>query len=130
MTQLFLPTAMQAVDIEQVRRQPNLTKAIVLCADLGGFSNDKDLCRTIDIDPPVWARIKSGDANFPHEKYEPFFDACRNDVPLIWLADRRGYELVHLETELEKQLRSEREARAHVEAENKLLRGLLVGKAE
>lgn len=121
---------MQPVDIEQVRRQPSLTKAIVLCADLGGFANDKDLCRALDIDPPVWARIKQGDANFPHEKYESLFNECGNDVPLIWLADRRGYELVHLESELERQLRGEREARATVEAENKLLKGLLIGRTE
>lgn len=41
-----------------------------------------------------------------------------------------GFGLVPLETELERQLRVEREARANVEAENKLLKGLLVGRAE
>lgn len=118
------------LDVEQVRRQPSMTKAIVLCADLGGFDNDKDFCRQMGMDQGVWSQVQTGSRYFPHDKYEQLFDVCGNEAPLLWLADRRGYGLVHLETELERQLRVEREARANVEAENKLLKGLLVGRAE
>lgn len=126
---LALPHAMQVIDIETVRRQPSMTKAIVTCVDLGGFSNEKDFCRTVGIDPATWSRIKSGDAHFPHESFGALFDACDNELPLLWLADRRGYVLTPKETELERQLRLEREARAKVEAERDLLRGLLIGRS-
>lgn len=130
---LALPKRPQAIDPEAVKRQPSMTKAIVLCADVAGFVNDKDLCRAIDIDPAVWARIKSGQANFPHDKYEQLFDEAGNEVPLLWLLHRRGYDLSSLrmrQTETEKQLQAEQSAREKAEAENKLLRDLLQGKAK
>lgn len=122
---LKLPRKPQAVDIEAVRRQPSMTKAIVLCADLAGFVNDKDLCRSLEIDPAVWARIKTNQACFPQEKLMDLMDQAGNEVPLIWLADRRGYALQPLESELEKRLRLERERAERLESENALLRGLI-----
>lgn len=131
MTQLHLPLKTPiAVDVEQVRRQPSLTKAIVLCADLGGFENDKDFCRQMTMDQGVWSQIQSGNRYFPQDKYEQLFDVCGNEAPLIWLADRRGYELVHLESELEKQLRQQRERAEAAEAENAMLKKLFIGRAE
>jgi hypothetical protein len=43
---------------------------------------------------------------------------CANQVPLIWLARQYGYELVQIESETQRLLRAEREAR--IEAEKKL----------
>lgn len=122
---LKLPRKSQGVDIEAVRRQPTLTKAIVLCVDLAGFVNDKDLCRALDLDPAVWARIKNGQACFPQEKLNDLMDEAGNEVPLIWLADRRGYLLTPKESYLEKRLRLERETNERLEHENKLLRELI-----
>jgi len=127
--ELNLPRIVERVDIESVRRQPSMTKAIVLCADLAGYENDKDFCRHVDLDPTVWARIQSGERQFPHDGFERLFDACGNEAPLIWLADRRGYVLTPKESELEKRLRAEREANDKLAAENKLLRDLLQGRA-
>jgi hypothetical protein len=129
---LKLPKGMQTVDHEAVIRQPSMTKAIVLCADLAGFVNDKDLCRALDMDPPVWARIKAGQASFPHDKLETLFDEAGNEVPLLWLLYRRGYDLHSLrkrESETERELRMERERRAEVEKENAILRSVISGKA-
>jgi len=125
---LVLPHKPQTVDIEAIRRQPSMTKAIVLCADLGGFVNDKDLCRAMDVDPAVWARIKSSQANFPHDKLNDFMDQAGNEVPLIWLADRRGYFLQQKETETQRALRKSEEARVRAEEENRILRSILTGK--
>lgn len=125
---LALPRKPQAVDIEAVRRQPTLTKAIVLCADLAGFVNDKDLCRSLDLDAAVWARIKNGQAHFPHDKFIDLMEQSGNEVPLIWLADRRGYLLTPKESELEKRLRMEHEARVRAEDERDMLKDILQGK--
>jgi hypothetical protein len=109
---LLLPREMQVVDLATIRRQPTMTKAIVLCADLGGFESDKDFCRDLDIDPSVWARIKDGERCFPQDQYERLFEACGNEAPLMWLADRRGYLLTPKETEMERRLRITQEALA------------------
>lgn len=115
---LSLRREMQVVDMPTIQKLPSMTRAIVLCADMGGFENDKDFCRKVDLDTTVWARIKDGQRCFPHDQYERLFDECSNEAPLIWLADRRGYELVPKQTEMERRLAVEREAR--VKAEERL----------
>lgn len=127
---LTLPRSMQEVDFAAIVRQPSMTRAIVLCADLAGFANDKDLCRALDIDPAVWARIKSGQASFPHDKWEQLFDEAGNEAPLLWLLHRRGYDLASLrkrETETERLLRLKNEEntelRKRLEYAEALLRG-------
>lgn len=127
---LGLAKPMQQIDHASIIRQPSMTKAIVLCVDMAGFVNDKDLCRSIDIDPAVWARIKSGQAYFPHDKYQDLFDEAGNEAPLLWLLHQRGYDLNSLrkrESETERLLRQERERAEKAETENKLLRDLLKG---
>lgn len=128
---LSLPKPPVDVDHSSIIRQPSMTKAIVLCADLAGFVNDKDLCRSVDLDPAVWARIKSGQANFPHDRLTDLMEQAGNEVPLMWLLYQRGYDLHSLrqrESETEKALRIEREKLAKSEEENRLLRGLIQGK--
>lgn len=118
---LKLPKPPANVDHASIIRQPSMTKAIVLCADLAGFVNDKDLCRSVDLDPAVWARIKSGQANFPHDRLTDLMEQAGNEVPLMWLNYQRGYDLNSLkqrESETEKKLRIEREAR--IKAEERL----------
>lgn len=129
-SRLVLPRKPVAVDIEAVRRQPTMTKAIVLCASLAGLQNDKDQARTLGVDATTWSLIQKGERAFPHDKYETMFDEFGNEAPLIWLADRRGYLLTPKESELERRLRIEREARERAEAENALLRRLITGKVE
>jgi len=122
-----MPVALIADDV--VARQPSLTRAIVVCADIAGFE-DKRAAAAAGVDPATWSKIKSGLAHFPQENFRKFQVKCGNWLPYQWAARDAGFGLVPLETELERQLRVEREARANVEAENKLLKGLLVGTAE
>lgn len=126
---LALPRERAEVDVDVIRRQPSMTKAIVLCSELAGLESDKDQARAIDIDASTWSQIRDGKRAFPHDKYETMFDQFGNEAPLIWLADRRGYLLTPKESELEKRLRAERAERERVEAENTLLRELLTGRA-
>lgn len=109
---------------------PSMTRAIVLCQELSGIE-DKQLlgARGIVGDQAQWSRIKSGQHFFPQDKLALYMDACGNEVPLLWLARQRGYELRPLETKTERELRLEREERQRLENENRLLRGLLVGRA-
>lgn len=127
--QLPLISEMQVVDMSTVQRLSSMTKAIVLCADLGGFENDKDFSRAMDLDPSVWSQIQSGARFFPQDKYERLFQACKNEVPLMWLADRRGYVLTPKETEMERRLRITQEALSKERERSALLAGLLQGRA-
>jgi hypothetical protein len=122
---LELPRKPISVDLDEVRRQPSMTRAIVLCATLAGLQNEKDQARALGIDATTWSMVTTGKRAFPHDKYETMFDEFGNDVPLVWLADRRGYVLTPKESELERRLRLERERAEKAEAENALLRGLI-----
>lgn len=127
-SRLVLPRLPAAVDIAVIRRKPTMSKAIALSAELAGLVNDKDQARALDMDATTWSLIKKGERAFPHDKYELMFDEFGNDVPLIWLADRRGYALTPLETELQKQLRAERERGDEWERKFKVLAEVMQGK--
>lgn len=126
---LPLPREMQVVDLATVQRLGSMTKAIALCADLGGFENDKDFCRELDLDSAVWSQIQNGTRYFPQDKYERLFEACGNEVPLMWLADRRGYGLTPKETEMERRLRAANDALAEERKKSEVLLAALQGRA-
>lgn len=128
---LQLAPEMTAVDVTLVRRQPTFTGALMLCQTLSGLE-DKELCgkRGIVSEAATWSRIKTGSNHFPQDRLMDFMDACGNEAPLIWLADRRGYELVRLETEVERLLRIERERSEKLREENRILRGLVRGEGK
>lgn len=105
---LVLAPQRRAVDAELVRRCPTMTRAIELCVQASGEKNDKPVYSDLGIDAATWSRIKQGEANFPHEKLEALMERCGNDVPLVWLADRRGYELRRKLSVVEQDLEAER----------------------
>lgn len=117
---------MLAVDLRTVDSMPSFTLALVLCQQIGGVT-PKELVGPIVKDEESWSRIKSPTPRqfFPQDRLIDFMDVCSNEAPLIWLARRRGYELVPMESELERQLRVEREKRELLEQENRLMRQLL-----
>lgn len=116
------------VSPEVVRAQPTFRAAIRLAANASGLE-EKEIYVPLKIDAGHWTRIMNGDANFPDDKLEQFMDLVENEIPLEWLAHRRGKGLVMLEGEAERQLRLEREANEKLKSENKLLRDLVQGKA-
>lgn len=77
-----------------------------------------------------WTRILNGNgAHFPTDKLEQFMDLVGNEIPLQWLAHRRGKGLVLLLSEAERLLQAEKERASKLEDENRLLRGLVQGRA-
>ena len=130
--ELSLKPEMQHVDLRSIDAQPSFTAAICLCQQLSGLE-DKEMVGKHGIvkDVAQWSRItKSGQHYFPQDKLNAFMDVCGNEAPLIWLARQRGYELVPLETEMQRRLRLEREKSEELERENVLLKKLLTGKME
>ncbi len=119
---------MQTIDPSLVARQPDMTSAILLAQQIGGLE-DKEVSDALSMDKAQWSRIKTAQAHFPQDRLCKFMDVCANEAPLVWLANRRGYELVPLQTEMERQLAHERTEKERLANENALLRNLLIGRA-
>lgn len=91
-----------------VAAQPSFLAAVNLMLNLSGLE-DKEIYLALEIDAGHWSRIRKGDAHFPINKVEAAMDLCSSDLPLQWLAARRGYELRPLLSDMERQLYAERE---------------------
>lgn len=122
--------ALQLVEIplSEVARKPSLGRAIEYCAELAGYSYDKELehalrAAGVKVDATQLTRWKQGVEGVKWEKLAALMDACGNDAPLLWMLHARGYDLASLrrrETETERRLRLALE-------ENAALRRVLQG---
>jgi len=120
---------MTTVDHSIIAAQPSMTAALMLCQQLSGV-DDKELCGKSGIvkEAAQWSRIRGGQHFFPQDKFCTFMDLCGNEAPLLWLADRRGYLLTPKETELERQLRIERDRADKAEEKLAYLESLHTGR--
>lgn len=112
--QLALPVP---VNPEEVARKQTLGAAIGHCMELAGFDMDKEV-PIKGLDKSQFSRWKSGSEGIKWEKFETLMNGCGNDAPLLWMLYQRGYDLNSLrkrESETEKALRVEREARMKAE---------------
>lgn len=106
----------EEISLEIIARKKTLLDAINLCIDLSGL-DDKEIGLSLGIDAGHLSNIRKGKAgcNFPLIKLDDLMTLCRNEIPLIWQALKRGKGLHLLEGEAERQLRLEREARLKAE---------------
>ena len=128
--QLNIKPDMQFIDYKTIDAQASFTQSIVLCQTLSGL-DDKQVVGKDGVvnDIAQWSRIRSGKHFFPQDRLNGFMDKCGNEAPLLWLARSRGYNLLEMESETERKLRIEREAREEVAKENAMLKKLLIGRA-
>jgi len=96
--------ALAAIPDEVVAAQPNFTAAINLGISASGLE-DKEIYLPLQIDPGHWTRIRQGRAHFPVDRLEQLMMLSGNDIPLRWLALRRGYDLMPREDAKDRQLR-------------------------
>jgi hypothetical protein len=116
------------VPLSEVMRKPTLGRAIEYCAELAGYSYDKELegalCKAgVKVDATQLTRWKQGGEGIKWDKFCGLMDVCGNDAPLLWMAHARGFDvhsLRRLETETERENRLLRE-------ENAALRRVLSG---
>jgi hypothetical protein len=104
------------VPLSEVMRKPTLGKAIEYCAELAGYSYDKELEAAlarhgVKVDATQLTRWKQGAEGIKWEKFCGVMDACGNDAPLLWMVHARGYDIT-----------SVRRKENVVERENRLLR--------
>lgn len=123
MNQVAIPVEIRP---EEVARKHSLGDAIQMCAELAGFSLDKELQQQMGVDKAQFSRWSSGTEGIVWPKFVRLMDACGNDAPLMWMLAQRGYDLHSvrkLESETEKVNRQLRE-------ENAALRRVLLGGAK
>lgn len=94
-------------DLGEVALLPTLGAACRYAADQCALQ-DKSICIETGIDPGVWSRIKSGDANPGGEVLLRLMALTGCEAPLLWLLLRRNYDPTSLrqtESELERRAR-------------------------
>lgn len=116
------------VPIEMVRACRTEGQAFTLACNASGL-DDKEIYIPLRIDAGTFSKIKAGKASFPRDQLKPFCELVNNYVFPEYLAWQVGCTLTLIETEAERLLRSEREQRAAVEAENRRLHSLLAREA-
>lgn len=109
----LLPTrkAVVPVDKAYVLSLPTLRRAIRYSVSLADLE-PKQIYEPLDMDKAVWSRIENGSMSFPADHFSSLADITRNEAPLIWWANQRGFDLRPLKTELQEQLDAERAANA------------------
>lgn len=86
------PASAEDVSISTIRRRPTLLRAIHLAQEVSGLE-DKQIYEALGIDKGHWSRMKAGEAHFPlDERFIGFMDLVGNEIPLIWIAEKRGYD--------------------------------------
>lgn len=124
-SQVSLPLC-EPVDFSVIKLQRTFWEACELAMRVAGL-NAKQVYMTLKIDKGHWSRIEAGEAHFPHQKLEAFLDLLGNDIPLQWLAYRRGKGLHILESEQQRIIRAKddeiAELRKRVEWTSQLVRG-------
>lgn len=118
------------VPVSEIVRKPTLGKAIEYCAELAGYSYDKELERALNdrgvkVDNTQLTRWRQGGEGIKWEKFVGLMDVCGNDAPLLWMLHARGYDVAsvrRVETTVERENRLLRE-------ENAALRRVLTGAA-
>lgn len=119
-----------AVPVELIRSKKTKGGAFTLACDASGLE-DKEIAGAMNppIDAGTFSRLKSGTNTLDSDRVAEFCAVVGNTIYPEWFAYQVGCTLVMIQTEAERQIAIEREAREKAEAENKLLRGLLIGKA-
>lgn len=129
-SELALARAPQNVEvpIEMIRNRKNKGAAFTLACDASGL-DDKEIYLPLEMDKAQFSRIKSGTANLDDDLLTKFCSIVGNRIYPEWQAYQVGCTLVMIKTEAER-IAEEATRRAEAaEAENRLMRQLLAGRA-
>lgn len=127
-----LPLAREAssvsVPIEIVRAQKTAAAAFTLACSTSGLE-DKEIYLPLGVDAGYFSNIKKGKATLQADLMAEFCKLVRNRIYPEWQAFQVGCTLVMVKTEAERRAEEAERRAATAEAENKLMRQLLQGRA-
>lgn len=116
------------VPMEMVRAQKNAAAAFTLACNVSGLE-DKEIYLALSIDAGYFSNIKKGKATLQADLVAQFCELVGNTIYPEWSAYQVGCTLVMVKTEAERRA-EQAELRAQAaEAENRLMRQLLAGRA-
>lgn len=116
------------IPIELIRSKKTAGAAITLACDSSGLE-DKEIYLALDIDAGYFSNIKKGKATLQADLLREFCKVVGNNVFPEWLAYQVGCTLVMIKTEAERRAEEAENRAAAAEAENRLMRQLLAGRA-
>lgn len=101
-----------------IRRKPTFLSAWNFAQDFAELE-DKEVYDPLQIDSSHWTKIGKGSASPPgDERFVRYFDVVQNEIPLIWLAEKRGYDWMTIR----KHQSNEQKRIAELEQENRELK--------
>jgi hypothetical protein len=116
------------IPIELIRSKKTSGAAITLACDSSGL-DDKEVYLALGIDAGYFSNIKKGKATLQGDLLKDFCRVVGNSVYPEWLAYQVGCTLVMVKTEAERRAEQAEQRAMAAEAENKLMRQLLAGRA-
>lgn len=125
---LARPAQRSVIPIELVRQQRTAAAAFSLACSMSGLE-DKEIYLALHIDAGYFSNIKKGKATLQADLVGDFCRVVGNTIYLEWQSFQVGCTLVMIKTEAERQLEEALAAKAAAEAENRLMRQLLSGRA-
>lgn len=118
----------EPVSADTIEAKKNFLAAFNLAINVCGL-DEKDIYLELDIDASHWSRMRKGESHFPLNKLDDLCNLIGNEIILQWWAQHRGYALVMLESETQRQLREAHEALARERDRSRILMEALHGKA-
>lgn len=117
-----------AVPLEMVRAQKTAAAAFTLACSVSGLE-DKEIYLALEIDAGYFSNIKKGKATLQADLLAQFCEIVGNTIYPEWAAFQVGCTLVMIKTEAERRAELAEQRAAAAEAENRLMRQLLQGRA-
>lgn len=114
--------------VEMIRRQKTAAGAFALACQSSGLE-DKEIYLSLGLDAGYFSRIKAGTATLQADVVAQFCQIVGNTIYPEWQAYQIGCTLVQIESEAERRARAAEERAKAAEAENRLMRELLGGRA-
>jgi hypothetical protein len=125
---LTRPPEQAEIPIDLIRRQHSAAAAFALACQASGLE-DKEIYMQLGIDAGTFSRIKKGEATLQADKESEFCRAVGNKVYPEWRAFKIGCTLVVIQSEAERRADEAEDRAKAAEAENAMLKNLLVGRA-
>lgn len=116
------------IPIDIVRAQKTAAAAFTLSCSASGLE-DKEIYLPLGIDAGYFSNIKKGKATLQADLVAPFCELVGNTIYPEWQAYQVGCTLVLIKTEAERRAEEAERRAAAAEAENRLMRQLLQGRA-
>lgn len=116
------------VPLEMVRAQKTAAAAFTLACSVSGLE-DKEIYLALGIDAGYFSNIKKGKATLQADLVSQFCELVGNTIYPEWSAYQVGCTLVMVKTEAERRAELAEQRAQAAEAENRLMRQLLQGRA-